>query len=83
MNQPSISNSEWQVMQVIWESHPLTANQIVELLDDLVDWHPRTVKTLLNRLVRKGALSFKRDGKRYLYSPKVSWDRCVRAVVGS
>ncbi len=72
MNPPSISNSEWQVMQVIWESHPLTANQIVELLEDRVEWHPRTVKTLLNRLVQKGALNFKRDGKRYLYSPKVS-----------
>ena len=76
---PSISDAEWQVMEVLWPaSGPMTANDVVARLETRTDWNPRTVKTLLNRLVNKGALAFQLDGKRYLYRPKVSRDECVR-----
>ena len=52
-----ISDAEWEVMRVCWAAGAaLTANQVVEALDGKKDWNPRTVKTLLNRLTKKGAL---------------------------
>lgn len=65
-------------MQAVWESAPLTANDVIDRIADKNQWSPRTVKTLLNRLVKKGALGFRAEGKRYWYSPKVSRDECVR-----
>lgn len=64
-----ISEAESRVMQVLWDQAPLSADDIVETLSPHVDWHEKTVKTLLNRLLRKGAISATRDGRRYLYSP--------------
>ena len=74
----SISEAEWQVMEAIWDHSPVTANDVVTALERRADWHPRTIKTMLNRLVRKGVLTFETDGKRYLYSPRLSKDECVR-----
>lgn len=76
---PSISDAEWEVMKVLWDHHPLAASDVVRRLAGRRDWSPRTVKTMLNRLVRKGALTFRADGKRYLYSPAVSRRETVRA----
>src|SRR2546423_546087 len=59
---PQISDSEWDVMKVIWDSGPLTAGQIVQKLEGQKDWHPRTIKTLLGRLVKKGAVAMEEDG---------------------
>jgi BlaI family penicillinase repressor len=75
---PKISDAEWQVMQVVWTDAPLTAHQIVQRLSPDSGWNPRTIKTMLNRLVNKGALKFETEGKRYLYRPAVSRDACVR-----
>ncbi len=76
---PSISEAEWQVMQIVWGSSPISAAEVVEELADQMDWHPRTIKTMLNRLVKKGALDFKVQGNRYLYRPRVSRRQCIRA----
>src|SRR3954463_2829046 len=76
---PTISDAEWDVMQVLWQaSGPLTANDVVDRIAKPNGWNPRTVKTLLNRLVKKGALGFQAEGKRYHYTPRVSRDACVR-----
>ncbi|MGB7159470.1 MAG: BlaI/MecI/CopY family transcriptional regulator [Tepidisphaeraceae bacterium] len=77
---PSISDAEWQVMEVVWAAspEPVTANEIVARLDASTDWKDKTIKTMLNRLVNKGALGYEADGKRYLYKPKVARDACVR-----
>ena len=75
---PRISEAEWQVMDVLWTRSPLAANEIVAALAARCDWEPATIKTMLNRLVKKGALKFKAQGKRYLYAPAVSRDACVR-----
>jgi BlaI family penicillinase repressor len=78
-NPPPISDSEWDVMSVAWDADaPLTAEQVVAKLAGVRAWSPRTVKTLLNRLIRKGALAFEQQGKRYLYRPNVSREQCVR-----
>ena len=64
-----ISPAELEVMKVLWLDSPRTANEVVEQLADASEWHEKTVKTLLNRLVAKGAVSFEKDGRAYLYSP--------------
>jgi BlaI family transcriptional regulator, penicillinase repressor len=65
----SISDAESVVMQVLWERHPLGSDEVVAALAASTDWREPTVKTLLNRLLRKGAVAAERDGRRYLYRP--------------
>lgn len=66
-----LSKAEFEVMQVIWKKHPVRANEIIEQLEGDNEWQDKTVKTFLNRLVKKGALSFERDGRQYIYSPAI------------
>lgn len=76
---PKISGSEWRVMKALWEKPPLTANQLVEILAGTTNWNPRTIKTLLNRLVNKKALGFDKAGRTYHYYPIVTAAECARA----
>ncbi|MFO1500255.1 MAG: BlaI/MecI/CopY family transcriptional regulator [Verrucomicrobiota bacterium] len=81
---PKISETEWEVMRVVWAKQPCNASDVIEALSAADrSWHPKTVKTLLNRLVRKGALRFKRDGRSYLYRPAVAEEVCVAAASDS
>ncbi|MEO0575971.1 MAG: BlaI/MecI/CopY family transcriptional regulator [Pseudomonadota bacterium] len=70
----AISLAESQVMEALWESNPLTAQQVFECLAPTVDWSQATVKTLLNRLLKKQAIHAARDGQKFLYSPLISRD---------
>jgi BlaI family transcriptional regulator, penicillinase repressor len=74
---PRISDAEWEVMRVAWSRGSVTAQDVVEALRDH-DWSPRTIKTLLNRLKTKGALSHEARGKAYVYRPAVRIEDCVR-----
>jgi BlaI family penicillinase repressor len=76
---PRISDAEWQVMNLLWADSPQTASDVVDALAGANNWSAATVKTLLNRLVKKGAIKFRVRGKRYLYSPAVSRAACVRS----
>ncbi|MGY1458230.1 BlaI/MecI/CopY family transcriptional regulator [Luteimonas sp. A534] len=73
----SISDSEAVVMDVLWGEHPLAAEDVVARLSARSDWAEPTIKTLLNRLLKKGAVRADRDGRRYLYSPVLSRDAWV------
>lgn len=64
-----ISDAEAVVMEVLWDECPLTAEDVVARLSGRSDWAEPTIKTLLNRLLKKGAVQAERDGRRYLYSP--------------
>lgn len=64
-----VSEAESAVMEVLWARSPLTAEDVFAALADRRDWQEATVKTLLNRLLRKGAVAASRDGRRYLYTP--------------
>ena len=66
-----ISEAESAVMDVLWRSHPLSAEDVVAALADSRQWQEATIKTLLNRLLNKGAIRAEKDGRRYLYSPMV------------
>lgn len=73
-----ISDSEWDVMEPIWETGACTAADIIKRLRDTHDWNHSTIRTLLARLVEKGALEYEVDGPRYVYRPAVSRRQCVR-----
>lgn len=75
---PQISDAEWEVMKVVWELGPLAAGDVVDKVAAEHEWAPRTIKTLLNRLVKKGAVAVEMDGRRYLYRAKVNREACVR-----
>lgn len=75
----TISEAESAVMQVLWNAHPLSAEDIVAALGDERQWQEATVKTLLNRLLNKGAIAAQKDGRRYLYSPLLQRDDYVHA----
>ena len=76
--QTKISAAEWEVMAVAWKRPPIAASEVIEQLEKKRGWHTRTVRTLLDRLVKKGALRFEVEGKRYLYWPKVTFEQCVQ-----
>ncbi len=76
---PKISESEWLVMKVLWANSSSTANEVVDALDDTTTWSPKTIRTLLGRLVKKKALGFKKQGRIYHYFPRVEEAECVRA----
>lgn len=64
-----ISEAESEVMQVLWARQPLAAEEVAAALAGTRDWQDATVKTLLNRLLKKGAIRATREGRRYLYAP--------------
>jgi BlaI family penicillinase repressor len=66
-----ISEAESVVMEVLWRSSPLSAEDVVAELAQTRQWQEPTIKTLLNRLLNKGALGASKDGRRYLYTPRL------------
>ena len=76
---PKISESEWLVMKVIWDENPITSNRVVEVLSQTTPWNPKTIKTLLSRLVKKGAVGHENEGRSYLYYPLVEEEILVKA----
>ena len=74
---PRISEAEWQVMKVLWKKSPLTANDIVEILSKETPWKRETIRTLINRLVKKKALNFKKQSRQYLYFPLLNESECI------
>jgi predicted transcriptional regulator len=72
---PKISEAEMQLLQLLWEESPLGAAEIAERVSGERGWTITTVKTVLSRLVTKGALTAKPQGRKYLYSPAVERDQ--------
>lgn len=67
----NISNSEWKIMEVLWEESPRTMTQITKELSEETGWTKHTVMTYLKRLEEKGALHFVEGEKAKLYYPDV------------
>ena len=74
----TISEAEAQVMEVLWRQSPLGTDEIARALEGQQDWQLATVKTLVNRLLTKGAISAEKDGRRYLYSPVLQRDAWLK-----
>jgi BlaI family penicillinase repressor len=78
---PRISESEWAVMKVIWDQGPCSAGDVIAALTQTdASWHPKTIKTFLNRLVKKKALDVRKEGRAYSYYPLVQEAECVDAA---
>jgi BlaI family transcriptional regulator, penicillinase repressor len=72
-----ISEAEHAVMEVLWEEQPLTAAEVAERAGPKRGWSVHTVKTLLSRLMAKGAITHEAEGRRFLYSPAIERDSYV------
>src|SRR5665648_1131691 len=79
-NIPQISDAEWRVMKVLWNESPLGSSDVIHELKGTTDWKPKTIKTLLSRLVTKNALSYSIGSRGYLYYPLVPENECAKAV---
>ncbi len=81
---PRISETEWEVMRAVWAGHPATAAEIIDrLLRSDPSWHPKTARTLLARLVKKRALGYEPDGRKYVYEPLVTEKQCIASASAS
>ncbi|BCD22120.1 beta-lactamase repressor [Bacillus cereus] len=81
---PKISEAELEIMKVLWSNSPQTANEIIEELEDEMDWKPKTIRTLINRLVQKEAVAYHQDkGRMYAYYPLVSQDNYLQVETKS
>jgi BlaI family transcriptional regulator, penicillinase repressor len=78
-NQISISEAESVVMEVIWRTSPICTEDVVAALAHRTKWQEPTLKSLLNRLLKKGAISADKQGRRYLYSPVLKRDQWLAA----
>ncbi|ERI08903.1 transcriptional regulator, BlaI/MecI/CopY family [Aneurinibacillus aneurinilyticus ATCC 12856] len=80
---PSISEAEWEVMNVLWQKAPQTANEVISSLQERTNWKPKTVRTLLDRLVQKKVVGVNQNQKLYTFFPLYSQDECQRAEAQS
>ena len=77
-----IAEGEYAVMEVLWEESPLTAAEVAERVPEDRGWSLATVKTMLSRLLAKGALAHEEDGRRYLYRPAIAREDYVAEESG-
>ena len=75
---PKISEAEWTVMKALWSENPVTANRLVEIVSESTTWQPNTIKSLLNRLVKKGVVNYENIGRVYHYSPLIDESLMVK-----
>jgi BlaI family penicillinase repressor len=76
-----LTDAEWQIMNVLWERYPATARGIAERLPKEVEWAYTTIKTLLGRLVEKGAIKENKKGNTSLYEPLLSRQNARRSAL--
>ena len=75
---PRISETEWEIMNILWSQAPCSAADVIASLQrGDASWHPRTAKAFLNRLVKKQALGFSKEGRAYVYRPLVTREACI------
>lgn len=71
----NISEAELEVMKVLWQMKNATSAEIIEVLKDKSDWKPKTIQTLITRLVSKEVVQVDKSNKKsYIYSPTISED---------
>lgn len=78
-----ISGAEWEIMRVVWALKNATSKDISSVLQNKMDWKPATTKTLIGRLVKKGALITENEGNRFIYSAAVSEEAEVKNAAQS
>ena len=68
---PQITEAEFEIMKVVWKYAPISTNEITERLMQTTNWSPKTIQTLIKRLVTKGALTYEKQSRVFVYTPLV------------
>lgn len=68
----NISDAEWRVMRIVWTLKQADSRTIIDLLERQHDWKAPTIKTLIGRLVKKGALNTTKQGRQFIYTPNIA-----------
>ncbi len=68
---PQISEAEFEVMKIVWQHAPISTNEITDRLVKTTSWSPKTIQTLIKRLVNKGALTYEKQSRVFVYTPLV------------
>ena len=68
---PQISEAEFEVMKVIWKYAPISTNEITDKLTQTTKWSPKTIQTLIKRLVTKKVLSYEKQSRVFVYTPLI------------
>lgn len=68
---PQISEAEFEVMKIVWKHAPISTNEITEKLMQTTKWRPKTIQTLIKRLVTKGVLSYEKQSRVFVYTPLI------------
>ena len=68
---PQISEAEFEVMKIVWQYAPVSTNEITDRLMKTTSWRAKTIQTLIKRLTNKGALTYEKEGRVYVYTPLV------------
>lgn len=74
---PQISEAEFEVMKIVWKDSPISTNDITDRLVRTTSWSPKTIQTLIKRLVTKGALTYEKHSRMFVYTPLVSEDEYI------
>lgn len=74
-----ITDAEWEVMRVVWANTQVTSKEVISTLEEKLDWKQATTKTLLGRLVEKGALNTEQEGRKYIYSANIEEKEAIRS----
>lgn len=74
-----ITEAEWEVMRVVWTNTQVTSKEVISTLEEKLDWKQATTKTLLGRLVEKGALNTEQEGRKYIYSANIEEKEAIRS----
>lgn len=75
---PQISEAEFEVMKVIWKYAPISTNEVTEKLTQTTDWSPKTIQTMLKRLVTKKTLTYEKQSRVFVYTPLVPETEYIR-----
>ncbi|MCI8485116.1 MAG: BlaI/MecI/CopY family transcriptional regulator [Lachnospiraceae bacterium] len=74
---PQISEAEFEVMKIVWNYAPISTNEITDHLVKTTSWSPKTIQTLIKRLVTKGALTYEKHSRMFVYTPLVSQEEYI------
>lgn len=74
---PQITEAEFEIMKIMWKYAPISTNEITEKLTQTTEWSPKTIQTLIKRLVTKGALSYEKQSRVFVYTPLVKEDEYI------
>lgn len=68
---PQISEAEFEVMKIVWKYAPISTNDVIDKLTPTSSWSPKTIQTLLKRLAAKGAVTYEKQSRVFVYTPLV------------